>query len=58
MTIHYGNRQGNKQGFAMGKQTLYFVISFDKHQQWFINVERVKLNSLGAILMVRISYIL
>ena len=42
----------------MGKQTLYFVISFDKYQQWLINVERVKLNSLGAIIMVRISYVL
>ena len=42
----------------MGKQTLYFVTSFDKYRQWLINVERVKLNSLGAIIMVRVSYIL
>lgn len=42
----------------MGKQTLYFVIGFDKYQQWLVNVERIKLNPLGAILMVRISYIL
>lgn len=58
MTIHYKNRWGNKKGFTLGKQTLYFVISFDKYQQWLINVERVKLNSLGAIIMVRISYVL
>lgn len=58
MTIHYRNRWGNKQGFAIGKQTLYFVISFDEHWQWFINVERVKLNSLDAIIMVRVSFFL
>lgn len=58
MIIHYEIGEGTQKDLPWGKQTLYFVISFDKYRQWLINVERVKLNSLGAVIMVRISYVL
>lgn len=43
-------------GICCGETDIHFVISFDKHQQWPVSAERVKLNSLTVIIMGKVSY--
>lgn len=44
-------------GICCGDTHTYFVISSDKHQQWPVSMERVRLNSLAAVIMVKISFL-